>query len=341
MFDIQATIKWVTAVLQGPDSVASGYKESAPGWQQSFMQLTLPLYLAAFVVASLVALITGGSFMYGAFSLSMILFALLWSMAWTFVIAFIFDLLAGTFEGKRNFDGAYAVVALAIVPAAIGTAISPLPWLGWLLNLAAGIYSMMLAYRFLPVFLEVPEASRTKHFVLSILAALVVNILVTFSIGSLFISSGGFDRSTSLPGSEAVTGGMFGGLERQADYVDAASEDTYNPPSDGKLEERQVRVYVDVMQKTSDLRDRLGETLEKMEGEEEPSLTDVFSGVGDVMRMSTAEMEVVKTAGGNWAEHQWVKSQLEIARVQQDLNDTVVHNYRLFQAHQSDIEQFE
>jgi hypothetical protein len=119
----------------------------------------------------------------------MIILILIWALAWTFVMAFIFDYLAGVFDGKRNFDAAYAVVALAIVPAAIGSAIGPLPLIGWLINLAASIYSLMLAYRFIPTFLEVPEASRTKHFALSIVAAIVVNIVVTFTIGSMFLPS--------------------------------------------------------------------------------------------------------------------------------------------------------
>lgn len=54
----------------------------------------------------------------------------------------------------------------------------------------------------------------------------------------------------------------------------------------------------------------------------EPSLSDIFDGVGDA----------------NWAEHQWIKSQLEVARIQQDLNDTTEHNYRLFLKYQEIIE---
>jgi hypothetical protein len=41
-------------------------------------------------------------------------------------------------------------------------------------------------------------------------------------------------------------------------------------------------------------------------------------------------MEVVKTGGGNWAEHQWVKEQLRVARIQKDINDAVAHNYELY-----------
>jgi len=339
MFDFQATLKWVTAVLSDPDSAAAAYREAGPGWQQSFLQLPLPLYVGAYVIAGIVALATGGSFMYGGLSFGMFVFALAWGLAWTFVVAFIFDFLAGTFEGKRNFDAAYAVVALAIVPSAAGTALSPLPWIGWLIGLAASIYSLMLAYRFLPLYLEIPETSRVKHFAVSIVAAIVVNLFVSLTIGSMFAPS--LMRNASFDGSgESIGGGMLGGFERQANVVDAASKDTYDPPSDGEISGKQLEAYVDVLRKTKALRERLSESMKGME-EKEPSLTDVFSGVGGAVRLGTAEMEVVKTGGGNWAEHQWVRSQLETARIQQDLNDATKHNYELFLEYQDEIEQFE
>ena len=339
MFDIQATLKWVTAVLTDPTSASEAYRAAGPGWQQSFLQLPLPLYVGAYVIASIVALITGGSFLYGGLSFGFFVFALAWGLAWTFVIAFIFDFLAGTFGGKRNFDASYGVVALAIIPSAAGTAISPLPWIGWLISLAASIYSLMLAYRFLPLYLEIPEASRVKHFVVSIIAALVVNLVVSLTIGSLFAPT--LMQNATFDGSgESVGGGMLGGFERQANLVDAAGKDAYNPPSDGEISGEQMQSYIDVLRKTKALRERLGESMKVME-EKEPSLSDVFSGVGGAVRLGTAEMEVVKTGGGNWAEHQWVKSQLETARIQQDLNDTTEHNYELFLRYQEEIEQFD
>jgi hypothetical protein len=343
MFDIQTTIKWVQAALSSPDTVARSYQETGPGWQRSFVQLTLPLYVAAYLVAAILAMLSGGSLPLGSLSLGVFLFSMLWGMGWTFVIAFIFDYLSGTFDGKRDFDGAYAVVALAIVPSALGSAVGPLPWIGWLLSLAGGIYAMVLAYRFLPVFLEIPDAARTKHFVLSIIAAIVVNIVVSLFLATLFAPSV-FTNDYQQPASEGsgatVGGGLFGGLERQADFVEAASADTYEPPADGRLSQEQVRAFARILEKTRALEDRLGKDLEKME-DSQPSLSDVFSGVGDAMRLSTAEMEVVKTGGGNWAEHQWVRSQLETARIQQDLNDQTQHNYRLFEMYREEIERYE
>ncbi len=345
MFDTQATIRWVTAVVTDPNAAAAAYQETAASWQQSFVQLTLPVYVAAYLLAVIVAFLTGGSLLFGRLSPGVLLFSLIWGLAWTFVIAFIFDFLAGTFDGKRNFDAAYSVVALAIIPSAAGVALAPLPWIGWLLSLAASIYSIMLAYRFLPVFLEIPDTARVKHFVLSIVAALVVNLLVVFTLGSMLAPSVTMGPSyesyeSDEKPSERTGNTMFGGLERQAQFAEAAASDVYDPPSDGELTEKQVKNYMDVTAKTRVLQKRLGESWQKME-DKEPSLTDVLSGVGGALRLSTAEMEVVKSGGGNWAEHQWVKNQLETARIQQDLNPTTEHNYRLFLKYQDDIEQLE
>lgn len=343
MFDLQATLRWVTELFKDADGTAASYRQADPTWQTSFLQITLPLYVGSFLVASVLGFFTSTGFLFG--SIPFILFSLVWGLAWTFVIAFIFDYFAGLFDGESGFDRAYAVVALAIIPSALGTAISPIARIGGLLSLAAGIYSLILAYRFLPQFLTIPDDTRVKHFVVSILAALVVNIVVSLTMGQLYAPSMAerFEFETESESEQrefGQQGGLLGGVARQADIAEAAAADTYTPPTDGKLTEAQVARYVDVIGKTRQLRERMDKKMKEVK-EEEASISDVFSGIGGVMRLSTAEMEVVKTGGGNWAEHQWVKGQLETARIQQDLNDTTAHNYELFQEYQQEIEQFE
>jgi hypothetical protein len=333
MFDIQATINWVTKILQDPESAARAYKETAgTSWKDSFLQITLPVYLAGSVFGYVLALITGGSILYGGVGFGFFLFGLMWSLAWSFVIAFIFDFLAGMFDGSRNFDAAYAVVALAIIPAALGTALGPLPWIGWLISLAASIYSLMLAYRFIPIFLDLPDDARVKHFAVSIVAAIIVNILVTATVGLAF--------APDIASSYTNSSGVLGGLERQVGYAEQAANDAFDAPDDGKLSEDQVQRYVEVLEKTGLLRERLTKRFEDID-EDDASFSDVFGGVNDAVRHSTAEMEVVKTGGGNWAEHRWVQGQIEVARVQRDINDTVKHNYQLFVEYQQKIERYE
>jgi hypothetical protein len=327
MFDLNLTQKWVTAVLTDPTTAATDYHDPLANWQRTFMLITLPVTVGAFIVAGIFSLFSD-SFT-AMSSPGLWLASLIWALAWTFAIAFIFDFLAGTFDGTRNFDAAYAVVALAIVPSSIGTALGPLPWVGVLLSLAASIYSLVLAYRFIPTFLAVPESARVKHFALSIVVAILINLLVSAVIGVQVASSLVEEHTTEIS-TKNVASGIFGGVERQTEIADSAAKDIFEPPTDGRLSEDQVAGYVRVMERTRELQAELNENLKDKYKDKEPGLSDIFSGVGGVMRIGTAEMEVVKTGGGNWAEHQWIRSQLQTARIQKDLNATIAHNYELY-----------
>lgn len=154
---------------------------------------------------------------------SLLLMTLVWSIGWTFVIAFLFDYLAGVFADKRNFDAAYAVVALAIVPSALGTAIAPLPWIGWFISLTAGIYSLVLAYRFVPVFLELPEEARVKHFVASVVIALVVSVVLGTAMSGVM----GPTMPDDFTGKQNVerhnNSGVLGQFSRQSEFVEQAA----------------------------------------------------------------------------------------------------------------------
>jgi hypothetical protein len=56
--------------------------------------------------------------------------------------------------------------------------------------------------------------------------------------------------------------------------------------------------------------------------------------------LGTIEIEIVKTAGGNWAEHQWVKQSLRTAWLQKDSSDAVAHNYALYQEYEDHLAAF-
>jgi hypothetical protein len=79
----------------------------------------------------------------------------------------------------------------------------------------------------------------------------------------------------------------------------------------------------------------------KEEAGEAFSLADVgkaISGAGSLMGANNAEMEVVKSGGGNWAEHEWVKQQLRTARIQQgDGDEAIAHNYKLYQQFEAQL----
>ena len=348
MFDPQVTLATIQGVLTDPEPTARRYAERNPTWQTAFMEVTLPVY----VVVAVTMLVLGGVFGLTIQGWGMVigLMAIVVAgigLVWTFVMAFIIDKLAGPFDGEPNFDAAYACIALSIVPYAAGSILGLVPFIGWLLNIGLSIYSLVLAYKFIPIFLKVHEDSRVKHFVATIVIAFVINLVAGLIMGGLAIGTamsgmGSADRDRSdvevtMDESDEMSGGVLGGFERQAGFAEAAAADTFTPPGDGRLTRQQVSYYADVLAKTRALRNRLEGGLKNMENKE-PSITDVFGGIGDAVRMSTADMEVVKSGGGNWAEFQWIRNQLETARIQQDLNDTTTHNYDLFQEFADEIE---
>lgn len=355
MFDIDATIKWILAVLKTPDDVAPGYKAISAPFLQTFLQIVLPAFVGSYLIGGILGWMLGGSSGPGGLSFMAFVMGLLFGLGWTFVVAFVFDFFAGTFGGVKNYDHAYATVGLAIVPACAGTIVGALPWIGWLLSIAASIYSLVLAWRFIPVFLAVPEDSRVKHYAASVgtllVAGLIVGIIWTTVFAAASVTSAVLSGNDTEDASETVENifengqstGVLGGMERSGQLLEQAEQDVYEPPDDGELTEEQVEAYISTLTKTKALRERIAKKYEEFDEEKgkEPSLTDIFGGIGDMTRAGSAEVEVVKTAGGNWKEHLWVKNAIETARVQQDINDAVAHNYALFLQYQEEIEAFD
>ncbi|MEQ8485619.1 MAG: Yip1 family protein [Pseudomonadales bacterium] len=340
VFDVRNTMRWVVGALRDPDGTALAYRGEHAPWQRTFLGIAVPLLLASAVVGVLLGWLSGRATLFGLMPgpQGWMVLALAWSVGYVLVAALLFDVLAGVFGGDRDFDAAVATVTLALVPAALASALNPLPWIGWLIGLAGGIYSLVLAWRFVPVLMNVPEERRAPHFVASVASVVVANLLVAGLFGWLLAPS-----LQPIAADEPVTAGtgVFGNLERQAQFAELASRDTYDPPRNGRLIERQVREYVRVLERTAALRERLTEPYRGEEEGGELSLRDLVGGVGVAVRVGTAEMEVVKSGGGNWAEHQWVRNQLETARVQRDGNRTIEHNYALFRKYQDEIERFE
>jgi hypothetical protein len=302
------------------------------------MEITLPVGVAAFLIGFVLSLITGGALMYGAAASAplLVLVAMAWSIGFLFVAAWVFDFFAGNFGGTRSFDQAFALLSLGMIPSVLGGILNAIPWIGWLLSLAASIYAIVLIYRWVPLFLGVPQEKRMVHFIVSLLVCFVINLVGAMVIGGAaatsMIMSGYDDAGTVTP-----TAGVLGSsMERQTDIMESAEKDTYDPPSDGELTDEQVEDYVAVLRKTRELRNRIGK---KWEGKEEPEgVADIFSGMSDIVRATSAEMEVVKGGGGNWAEHLWVRDAIETARVQQDTSDAISHNYALYEKYREQIE---
>jgi hypothetical protein len=99
------------------------------------------------------------------------------------VAAFVFCFFAGLFKGRKDFNRALAALTLAAVPGSVGTVLSSIPFVGWLISLGLGIYSLVLLYRIQPLYLEVPEDSQVVHFVASLLGTMIAVAVVSVVLG--------------------------------------------------------------------------------------------------------------------------------------------------------------
>jgi len=318
--------------------------------------LTGPLLVANIVLSLIFSRLIGGFAYYGYSSnfFVALLMGLIMGVIGFLIAVFVFNFLSGVFNGKPDFNRAFAAVSLAAIPAWVaGIVASIIPSVGFLIALAGGIVSLVFLYKILPLALEVPDEKRAVHFVVSLVSIFIINAVVGFMMGQgamrQQINSTDFTRaeksSSSVKGS-----GVVGELQRQGRLMEAAEADVYEPPSDGELDEDQVEEYISVMQKTRAMHKKYADNMDKMakemkekeEAGETPSLSDlgkIYGGIGTAMTANNAEMEVVKTGGGNWAEHQWVKEQLRAAVIQQgEGSEALEHNYELYKKYEDQLE---
>jgi len=355
-FDFTKTLNLVKGGLLERESTWNSYFQDCPGWQATAMTLTGPLILANIVLGTILARITGGFTPYGysnsflgALFLGLILACISFAVA-----VFVFNALAGVFKGKSDFSRAFAAVSLAAIPSWLAGIIAALiPGLvGVVIGLAGGITSLVSMYKIMPLALNVPDDKRVVHFIASLVAIMVLNMIVGGVLGGASMGSshsGTFQGSQSSGSASSSGAGIFGEISRQGQLMEAASADEFEPPANGKLNRKQVRAYVKVMDKTRAMHDeyaqkmeQLGKDMEEKEDRGESfslsDLTNAYSGIGGAMGANNAEMEIVKTGGGNWAEHSWVKGQLRTARIQRgDGSDAIAHNYELYQEFKEEI----
>ena len=352
MFDPQKTLNLIKDGLLEPGKTWQSYLDENHDCKETAILLTGPLILVSVILSSILGWVFSSQYMFahrGGFWATIL--GLIAAVIGLLVAAFLFSYLAGVFNGKHDFNKGFAALSLAAIPGYLGGVLGTLPWIGWLIAIALGITSLVFLYKIIPLYLEVPEEKRALHYIVSLISTFVAVFIINMILGVGAYSTGALNTShmntTSSGSNGKVNTGMFGDIERQANMVDQAAKDRYEAPKNGEVTEDQMAILIMNMQKVSEYRKRQEEQMKKLDEEmkdkKEFSFSDMAkltSGIGAVMTTANAEMEVVKSGGGNWAEHQWVKDQLRIASIQKDINDAVKHNYAMYQKYQDQLKQY-
>ncbi len=289
------------------------------------------------------------------YTLSVLIFG--WIAAW----------LAGMMGGKNDMNRGVAMLFWISVPSLIGQVFATLPMVGWILSLGLGIYALVLLYRAIPVFMEVPIEARVKHFILLLIATLVVSVLLGGTLGRVFAPTSMYERipekmpmgkeiakhlpeKTAKSGVEAEKKGPEKYIQdyvesmTKGDYgqevVEKSAQDTFTPPADDKLTRSQVERFIALAKKVRQVQKEQAEAIKRKYEKKEKeiaSLTDIFNSLKDLSSMATIEMKVVKSNGGNWAEYQWVKDRVREAYYTPSLSDVTQYNAKLLEPYKEII----
>lgn len=113
------------------------------------------------------------------------------SLVLVYVMAWIVNALAGTFGGQANLVQALKVVAYSWTAAWIAGIAVIIPWLGILIMIAGGIYSIYLLYLGLPHAMKCPPEKAAGYTAVSVIIAIVLGWVISLIVGLIFVGAMG------------------------------------------------------------------------------------------------------------------------------------------------------
>lgn len=165
-----------------PGSVAALYKNY-------IVLLAAVPAVAGFIKMSLIGTsipLTGVTFRMGiAAGLGSAILQYLLSLVAVYVLALIVNALAPTFGGQKDSTQALKAVAYAYTASWVAGVAILLPWIGWLLGLAGGVYSIYLLYLGLPVTMRSSPDKAVAYTAVTVLSALVLGIVIAMLAATL------------------------------------------------------------------------------------------------------------------------------------------------------------
>lgn len=347
MIDIGNLLVLVRGALLQPRDTWTRYRDSAPSTATVLIGYAAPVVVGASVAAAVLSFVFGTQDFWFAGSgrsvlgmLREMLLGSLFGLIGLGVLAGAVLVLARLFGGSGGYHRAFAMCSLVATPALIGAIPGALPWIGWLIQLAAAIYSLVLLYQAIPVFLDLDGARRPLHFIATLALVLVVNLL----LGALFGAGAGDEDAAA----RQLAARSSAGISEVVALREAADRDRYTPPDSGAVSNAQLRRFVKIAEATARRRERylaeLAEADAKIDESEEGlaafarAVGTLSSAAGAGARAANAELEAVKQDDGNWAEHQWVRERLQAARYEIDDGPGHEANRRLYLQEQAAID---
>ena len=243
-------IERIKAILTTPRTewpVAAAEPASVGGLYAGYIAIVAALpAIASFIKGSLIGYGGFGITIRTPFTLGIIAMVLgyVLSLVMTYVVALIINALAPTFGGQKNQVQALKTIAYAWTAywiASIGTIV---PWLGWLIRIAGGIYSIYLLYLGLPHTMKCPPDKAAGYTAVSVVIAIVLGWIIGLVVAGVV-------------GTAALTGASMSGMNITGSNGDSSNVSIDSNSALGKLaamgqQAEQAGKQMDAAQKSGD-----------------------------------------------------------------------------------------
>ena len=154
--------------------------------KQSLLRYGMTLIAIAYAILFLLSLLfTMNVGFIGAFSstymITMVVVQFILGIASLYFIPAILAAIAPSFGGKNDSLGALKLFVFAATPSWIGTALSRIPVLGWLVALAGAIYAIYLFWQHVSEAMSIPAEKKVGYVIVSV----IVLAVIFFVIGAI------------------------------------------------------------------------------------------------------------------------------------------------------------
>jgi hypothetical protein len=153
------------------------------------------------IFAALGSLLKGVLFAGGAFSFGLKYFiigaviAFISSIIAFYISVIIVDMLAPSFGSEKNMGKSAQLVAYSGTPSYIGSFLSFIPILGWLIALAAWGYGIYLMYLGIGPIKKTPEDKKVAYMVVAFVCMIVLYFVIAAILGAILFGMLGFGVS--------------------------------------------------------------------------------------------------------------------------------------------------
>lgn len=170
----------------------------------------------------------GGTFRIGVGAgVSWMIVSYVLALVLCYVMALIVDVLAPTFNGRRDRVQALKVVAYSYTAAWVAGIGQIVPVLGALIGIAGGIYSIYLLYLGLPHTMKCPAEKAGGYTAVAIIIAVILSVVLFVVVGRIVGVGSSMSGPTYSSQQEDTTFGedsTLGRLEKRGQEVEAASK---------------------------------------------------------------------------------------------------------------------